>query len=46
MRAGLTATAVALAMPALAAAKEPSPAALRKVVERALDRPAFAEAYS
>jgi len=36
--------AVAL-LPGLAAAKEPSPAAVKKAVEAALDRPAFAAAY-
>lgn len=40
----MIAGAMALVAPALAA-KEPSPSALKKVVERALDRPAFAAAY-
>ncbi len=44
MRAGLIAGTSAL-LASVAAAKEPSPAALRKLVERALDRPAFAAAY-
>lgn len=45
MRARLIAGVVLLGLPTLGAAKEPSPAALRKVVEQALDRPAFASAY-
>ncbi|HJS58801.1 MAG TPA: D-alanyl-D-alanine carboxypeptidase/D-alanyl-D-alanine-endopeptidase [Vicinamibacteria bacterium] len=44
MRAGVIAGAMALVAPALAA-KEFSPGALKRVVERALDRPAFAAAY-
>lgn len=45
MRASLIATGLALLSPALAAAKDPSPSALRRVVEGALDRPAFAAAF-
>ncbi len=41
-----TAVLVAVALlPGIAAAREPSPAAVEKAVERALDRPAFATAY-
>jgi D-alanyl-D-alanine carboxypeptidase/D-alanyl-D-alanine-endopeptidase (penicillin-binding protein 4) len=44
MRAGLIAGALAL-VPAAVGAKEPSSGALKKVVERALDRPDFAAAF-
>jgi len=44
MRTSVIAGAMALVAPALAA-REPSSGALKRVVERALDRPAFAAAY-